>query len=184
VPPTVLIHVTGDILLPDGNGPKSGTITLELNIPGSILDGASNMKIGGRKTFPIADGGAVDFFISPNADILVGGAADKTFYWADIRMVDPATGLVAFPREQWVIPDTPTSQDIGSIPVTGVAAGPVIGIGILIGTLAERPSDASLYPGWTFWEVRSPSAGWRQWVSIQDSSGTSDWMRTGVQLNA
>ncbi len=177
-----LITVTGRQLLPDGNGPQSGTIILELNVPGTILDGSVNHKIGGRKTYPIADGGAVNFTVAPNADILVAGVPDTTFYWAHIRMLDK-DGLIVLPRERWVIPDTPSSQDIGDIPVT-VSPGPVVITGgILIDILGNRPA-ASLYPGWTFWEDRSPSAGFRQYVSVQDSSQTWDWMRTGVQLNA
>jgi len=112
-------NVIGNVLLPDGVGPRSGHITVELMLNGTPVVGVatdtatgSDMKVGGRKRYQIADGGAVNFQIVPNDTVhLIGG--ESTTYRAQMELVD-ADGFSHFKDDTWTVSGV-GSKSIGDL---------------------------------------------------------------------
>jgi hypothetical protein len=102
-----IITITGTILAPDGVGVVGGYIEYTLNAVGSVSDAATHVILGTSRT-PIRYDGTVNFTIVANADITPAG----TRYAARIVPEDGE----AFVQE-WVVPASPATQDIGDISV-------------------------------------------------------------------
>lgn len=107
-----MIEISGQVLLPNGQGLASGTITYELD--GNAKDAAGN-KIVGRGVIHVPDGGVLTgagFTIVATADLTP--ATRK--YRASYRLTD-ADGATHGFEEQWSVPATPSPQTIGSFAV-------------------------------------------------------------------
>ena len=109
--------VTGKVVLPDGSGPSSGTITATLSVNGKTSDGGTYQRVVSRKFFPIASDGAVDFSIVPNDLITPAGS----FYTAKYRLLD-SDGFASGKVETWEV-NGASAHDIGDLATdpTGVA---------------------------------------------------------------
>ncbi len=105
------VTLQGTVLLPDGNGPSGGTITVELD--GNAKDGSGN-KIVGRTVIQVPDGGLLT-----GAGLTVVATADLTpatrKYNVRYKLLDEQGNTHGF-DEQWTVPAS-SPQNIGDLVV-------------------------------------------------------------------
>jgi hypothetical protein len=106
-----VVTLAGSVLLPSGAGPRSGTITAELD--GNAKDSSGN-KIVGRVVIPIPDGGLLT-----GAGATIVATADLTpatrQYIVRISMVDDA-GNAHAREERWEVAAS-SPQNVGDLAV-------------------------------------------------------------------
>jgi hypothetical protein len=103
--------ITGNILTPSGEAPRSGSITARLSAPGRAVDGAATVDVGAETSVPLGAGGSISLALVPNDNIV----PSATHYLVTIILV-LANGRRMRWAERWSVPYTPTAIDVGSVP--------------------------------------------------------------------
>jgi hypothetical protein len=142
--PTVTI--TGKQLDSSGEAPTSGSITCELSQAGSVLDGATSVRVASKVVFLLGAGGALPATakLVPNDAITPAGTA----YRCVISLSLASGGMrVTLPAETWQLASTPNPIDIGAI--LRVAAG---GVTFVAGPAGPTgPTGPSVYDMMLSW---------------------------------
>lgn len=113
-PPTVTI--TGSVRDPSGAGVTSGRITCKLSQPGSVLDGATSVRVAAQTTITLTAGGTLPATakLVPNSG--AGSITPAGTAYLCTFVVVLASGLTAPPwTEAWDISSSPATIDIGAI---------------------------------------------------------------------
>ena len=109
--------IQGRLYLPSGGWVTSGTITAVLSSPGTMLDGASYVRVGGRFVGSVDPNGYVSgLVLAPNDAIDPNG----TYYLVSMTIRAP---IQASWTELWSVATNPDPVDIGAVTRLGVPSG-------------------------------------------------------------
>ena len=114
--PTVAI--SGHVVAPDGSAPVSGRLTVYLSAPGSALNGAEYVRVAAEAAVTITTGGVVAITLVPNASITPAGS-----YYVATFTATLASGSSVRWVENWGLATSPSTLDLGSVPLVNLAPG-------------------------------------------------------------
>lgn len=114
------VQITGSIRDPGGIGVSSGTVTCNLSQPGSVMDGATSVRVAAQTTITLAAGGGfpASAALIPNDVVVPAGTA----YRCTVA-VTLANGLYTSWPETLQVASTPNPIDFGAIPRLNVIPG-------------------------------------------------------------
>lgn len=160
-----LVAVSGKVLLPDGTGTPGGTLVITLSKEGSVEDaGTGTQRVAAVKTVTIGSDGSVSFNVVPNDTITPSG----TIYRADYKLPSGVSW-----SEYWDIASSPSSLEIGDIPL---AAAAVSGREASIPSVSTLPAAGSTYRGRIMYLTGGAGGEDIAYVCLKTSSDTYDWV--------
>jgi hypothetical protein len=113
------VQIQGKVLTPSGAAPLSGTITAELSAPGSVLDGASSVRVAAKAVGRIGAGGAVaEVVLVPNDQVVPSGTSYRVTF--SVRLPN---GRDERWSEVWHVASAPSPVEIGAVPRLDVTPG-------------------------------------------------------------